>query len=85
MLTPITDREKSLIVKNVVAACKDIHKLNKRGYGFLYVASGFIAHYNLGGFIDYYTRHSLADDIANNSATNQWGGISVPASATMNT
>lgn len=71
-MTPLTQRQKQLITKNVLAACKDITKLNKTGYKFLYLASGFIAHYNLGGFIAYYTNRSLQKDIERHARQNQW-------------
>lgn len=71
-MTPLTLRQKQLITKNVLAACKDITKLNKTGYNFLYLASGFIAHYNLQGFIAYYSEHSLEADIDRNARFNQW-------------
>lgn len=71
-LTPLTKRQQSLIVNNVVKACKDITKLNRTGYNFLYLASGFIAHYNLGGFIDYYTGNDLKTDILRNASYNMW-------------
>jgi hypothetical protein len=72
MLTLQTEKECQLIIKNVLAACKDIRKLNKRGYNFLYLASGFIAHYNLGGFIAEYTGRSLSADILSYARQNQW-------------
>ena len=85
MLELKTDRQCILIVNNVVAACKDINKLNKTGYDFINIASGFIAHYNLHGFIDAYNRrslradaldvydrHSLRADILFNKANNQY-------------
>ena len=71
-LTPLTERQKSLIVSNVVKACKDITLLNKTGYNFLYLASGFIAHYNLHGFIDFYSHVSLKNDIIGFAGQNQW-------------
>lgn len=71
-MTPLTQRQKQLIAKNVLAACKDINKLNKTGYNFLYLASGFIAHYNLEGFKAYYSEHSLQADIERNYMQNQW-------------
>ncbi len=71
-MTPLTQRQKQIIAKNVLAACKDINKLNKTGYNFLYLASGFIAHYNLQGFIAYYSEHSLKADIERNAKPNQW-------------
>jgi hypothetical protein len=76
-MTPLTLRQKQLITKNVLAACKDITKLNKTGYNFLYLASGFIAHYNLNGFIDYYKHHSLVQDIEGNATANQWRNFRV--------
>lgn len=72
MLEPKTDKEVELIVKNVLSACKDIEKLNRRGYDYLYLASGFIAHYNLGGFIEYYTRCNLKSDILDFKNSNRY-------------
>jgi hypothetical protein len=72
MLKPITDNEKRLIVRNIVSACKDIEKLNMRGYKFLYLCSGFIAHYNLEGFKGVYNPYRLRADIARNKQYNQW-------------
>lgn len=60
------------IVKNVVRACDDITKLNGTGYKYINLASGFIAHYNLHGFKDYYERNSLKHDILANAQNNQW-------------
>jgi len=74
-IAPISEKDQALTVKNVLAACKDIHKLNKRGYNFLYLASGFIAHYNLLGFIDYYEYNSLANDIKLYASMNQWNNF----------
>ena len=74
-MTPLTQRQKQLIAKNVLAACKDITKLNKTGYDFINIASGFIAHYNLGGFIAYYSEHSLQADIERNAKNNQWANF----------
>lgn len=74
-MKPMTQREKELTSKNVLAACKDINKLNKRGYDFLYLASGFIAHYNIDGFKAYYSEHSLQDDIERNAKANQWNNF----------
>jgi hypothetical protein len=71
-LTPLTERQKVLIVNNVVKACKDITQLNKTGYNFLYLASGFIAHYDLNGFIGFYEYVSLKNDIVGFAGQNQW-------------
>jgi hypothetical protein len=72
MLTPITERQKTLIVNNVVKAVKDIHNLNKTGYNFLYLAIGFIAHYNMHGFIAHYTNENLKEDILRNQRANKY-------------
>jgi hypothetical protein len=74
-MKPLTQRQKQLIASNVIAACRDIEKLNKTGYNFLYQCSGFIAHYNLNGFIAYYSTHSLQADIEANAKFNQWGNF----------
>jgi hypothetical protein len=74
-MTPLTQRQKELITKNVLAACKNIEKLNKTGYNFLYLASGFIAHYDLEGFKAYYSEHDLQDDIERNARSNQWNNF----------
>ena len=71
-MTPLTERQKTLIINNVLAACEDINKLNGTGYNFLYLTSGMIAHYNRYGFIDYYTRESLTTDLIANAHQNQW-------------
>jgi hypothetical protein len=74
-MTPLTQRQKELIAKNVLAACKDIEKLNSTGYKFLNLCSGFIAHYDLEGFKAYYSEHSLQADIERNAKPNQWGNF----------
>lgn len=72
-LKPLTEKQQTLIVNNILKACKDINALNKTGYNFIYLASGFIAHYDLYGFKDYYSRHSLRDDILEFAEENQRG------------
>ena len=72
MLTLLTPRQETLIVNNVVAACDDINKLNRTGYRFINLASGFIAHYDLYGFIAHYSSNDLRDDIQNNFDANKW-------------
>jgi hypothetical protein len=71
-IEPLTARQKALIVSNVLKACTDIEKLNSTGYKYLYLCSGFIAHYNLHGFIAHYRTHSLKRDIERNYRQNQW-------------
>jgi hypothetical protein len=71
-LAPLKERQKALIVSNVVKACKNIDNLNKTGYKYLYLCSGFIAHYDLYGFIASYTGESLKRDILSYAGQNQW-------------
>ena len=75
MIEPISAKDQNLIVKNVVAACKDIDKLNNTGYGFLYLASGFIAHFNINGFKSFYSTADLKTDILCNQKYNQWNNF----------
>ena len=73
MLKPLTDIQQTRIVNNVIAACRDINKLNKTGYDFLYLSSGFIAHYDIHGFKAHYSeRGSLQADIEAYARFNQW-------------
>lgn len=74
-IKPLTERQQTLIVNDVVRATKDITRLNKIGYHFINLASGFIAHYNLYGFIDYYTKHNLKEDILRNKRNNMWNNF----------
>lgn len=76
MLTPYTEKQKSLIVNNLVKACSDIRKLNRTGYKFIYLANGFIAHYDLNGFICHYSRHDLMTDILDHEDQNRWQNFS---------
>lgn len=71
-MTPLTEAQKVRIVNNVVKATKDIKQLNKTGYNFLYLASGFIAHYSLFGFIEHYSQYDLKKDILQNANMNMW-------------
>jgi len=72
-IAPHTERQKTLIVNNIVRACKNIESLNRTGYKFIYLASGFIAHYDLYGFRHAYSEPgSLRSDILRNQVANQW-------------
>lgn len=72
-LIPLTERQKVLIVSNVVKACKNIDNLNKTGYKYINLCSGFIAHYDLYGFIAAYDQPgSLKRDILSYAGQNQW-------------
>lgn len=72
-MKPLTATQQARIVNNVTAACRDINKLNSTGYNFLYLASGFIAHYDINGFKAHYSEPgSLQADIEDNARANQW-------------
>jgi len=71
-MTPLTERQKALIVSNVVKSVKNIDNLNKTGYNFVYQCSGFIAHYDMYGFIASYTGESLKQDLISYAGQNQW-------------
>ncbi len=75
-LTRYTERQKTLIVNNIVRACGDIEKLNRTGYKFIYLAQGFIAHYDLYGFRAAYSGSgALGRDILRNASINQWNNF----------
>lgn len=68
----LTLKQQQLISKNVLAACKDIRKLNGTGYKFICLAWGFIANYNLEGFKDEYSDGSLPGFIKQCAHMNQY-------------
>ena len=73
LMTPTKER---LVINNLVKAIKNIEDLNQHGYGFIYLASGFIAHYNLYGFKDaYYDANALRSAMVNNIHANQWNNF----------
>lgn len=72
MLTPYTERQKTMIVNNVLKAVEDPRKLSKQAYKYLYLCSGFIAHYDHVGFISYYSRNNLKADILRFRDSNRW-------------
>ena len=71
-LTPYTDKQKEMIVANIVKAVGSIRLLNETAYKYINVCSGFIAHYDKNGFIGYYKENSLKDDILRNTRANEW-------------
>jgi hypothetical protein len=79
MIEAYTEKQKSLIVNNIVKACDDIEKLNGTGYKFIHLASGFIAHYNIDGFKSNYSivdcGYSLADAILAHESANKWNNF----------
>lgn len=75
----ITPRQKSLILSAFkrVFATGDIENLTSAAYKYIYIASGFIAHYNLNGFRDAYQDVSrLRSDILANAQRNAWRNFS---------
>jgi hypothetical protein len=72
MIEPLTQRQQDLIVANVLRAVKDIEALNRTGYNFLYLCSGFIAHYSINGFKGHYSTYSLEENILANARANMW-------------
>ena len=71
-MEPLTLKQQQLIAKNVLAACKDIRKLNGTGYKFICNAWGFIANYNLNGFKDEYSDGTLPGLIKKCADMNQY-------------
>ena len=71
-LAPYTDKQKEMIVANIVKAVGSIRLLNETGYKYINICSGFIAHYDKNGFIAYYKENSLKDDILRNKRANEW-------------
>lgn len=77
-MEPITKQKRALIVNSVkrVLKGKNIELLSKTAYNFLYLASGFIAHYNLYGFRDVYSDvEDLRKDILANEQNNMWNNF----------
>lgn len=78
MLVPMTDRQQVMIVNNVrkVIKEKNIELLSKQAHNYLYLCSGFIAHYNYHGFKDYYQNvDDLKTDLLVNYNANMWNNF----------
>jgi hypothetical protein len=62
------------VAKSVVTAAKtgDMTKLTKKAYDFVYILSGFIAHYNYYGFIDYYQDGGFKQDLLSSMDLQNW-------------
>jgi hypothetical protein len=71
-MKPFTSTQQTRIANNIVAACREISKLNGPAYKFIMNCPGFIAHYNLHGFIAHYENNNLSADILANRRFNQW-------------
>jgi hypothetical protein len=66
--------EEQRIIRDCVKAANSIDALTDKAYRFLNLSSGFIAHYNKFGFMDYYREPgSLKRDIL--AHQNQWGNF----------
>jgi hypothetical protein len=73
MLEPIGQETQKRIASNVAKAVKDIDKLSKTAYKYLYLCSGFIAHYDYWGFVRHYKYDgNLRADLIANMNQNQW-------------
>lgn len=73
-----TTREVELIVSSFrkIFMKEDVSYLTKSAYDFIYLSSGFIAHYNIFGFQDYYDDvEFLKRDILRNKSMNQWNNF----------
>lgn len=77
----LSNQEQKSITQNIIEACKDISKLSQKGYKWISLCSGFIAHYNLHGFkAEYDPKNNngqplLANSILMNQRNNQWGNF----------
>jgi hypothetical protein len=73
-----TLRQTDLIVSSIrkVFETNDINNLTNSAYKFLYLSSGFIAHYNLYGFRGAYADvNDLKAQLAQSYAANQWSNF----------
>jgi len=76
MLQVKTEKEVNAIVKNTLGYCKGKSKrLTKASYNFIMLSSGFIAHYNIDGFLSEYNANDLAKAIIQNKPFNQWNNF----------
>lgn len=74
----MTEGEKNRILRSfgLTFLTQSFDEFNKYAYNFIHIASGFIAHYNIHGFIENYgSTHALAKDILNNKSSNQWNNF----------
>jgi len=69
MLTMYTENQEKRIINSILKAIEtgNINKLTKKAYTYLYLCSGFIAHYSYYGFIQHYNdvNDLRADILAN--------------------
>jgi hypothetical protein len=71
MIHPFEQDKAARIVKNILAACRDITCLSLEAHRWIHLRAGFIAHYDLDGFIEeYQTCQNLRDNILANQIHN---------------
>jgi hypothetical protein len=81
-MKPFSPTQQTRIANNIVAACRDISKLNGPAYRFISGCPGFIAHYDINGFKahfddkwGHYCDNNLRADILEYQRFNQWGNF----------
>ena len=73
----LSEKQKNAIIKNCINATQDINVLSKQGYNFLYLSSGFIAHYDINGFkFEYEEPGKLKQEILDYQGINQYKNFS---------
>ena len=78
MISLHSPRQVQLIVSSVSKVMKtgNIQNLSKAAYNYLYLCSGFIAHFNHAGFKSTYSNvEKLRHHILQNKANNQWNNF----------
>ena len=71
MLHPLEKETTLRVIANILEACRDIKLLSPEAYRWLHLRAGFIAHYDLEGFIEeYQTSQNLRDNILANQIHN---------------
>ncbi len=71
MLHPHTPDKVTRIINNILEACRDISCLSLESYRWLNMKAGFIAHFDLEGFIEeYQTCQNLRENILANQIHN---------------
>jgi len=76
-IKPYSEQEETRIIQDCIKAANDINTLSEKAYRFLYLSSGFIAHYDRFGFMaNYREPGSLKADILNFQRDNQWRNFS---------
>jgi hypothetical protein len=53
-LIPCSPEEEQKVIRDCVKAARDIKSMTDRAYKYLYLAGGFIAHFNKLGFMEHY-------------------------------